>query len=535
MFLYFTANEWVHNVGACSVTFCYNWEASFVVPSRTNVALFYVRIIQCKTFRQENTRMKISKLELRNFRSIQNIDFEFDPHLNVFYGVNGSGKSTILDALALMLSWLVARIKNPKTNGNIISDIDIKNKTTVSSLSLYFKTSQSEESEEGYNWKTSRGRDGRILLDKENKPNYTGLQELSEAIYADFSKENASGNLPVFIYYDVSRVVKDIPLRIKKKHLFETLSTYENALKRGSDFRLFFEWFRVREDIEKEKREDILKDGFETVFKNYESHYEALKKRSAKPNGDHLNLNKIRESTVEGVEKRLSAEELLKNIYEDVQLKSVRRALENFLPEFTNFRVQRSPLLMLVDKNGIKYSIQQLSDGEKCLMALIGDLARRLAIANPNLENPLEGEGAVLIDEIDLHLHPKWQQIVIQRLTSTFPNIQFFISTHSPFVLTETKPEQLFCLKQENGEMKVETGLNTYGHTSERILEDFMGLERTRPQVIEEKIKSLYQLLNEKKIEALKIKLNELKSELQDEVLFAEIEAWIHRYEVLGQ
>jgi predicted ATP-binding protein involved in virulence len=474
--------------------------------------------------------MKISKLELRNFRSIHKIDLEFDRHLNVFYGVNGSGKTTILDALALMLSWLVARIKNPKTNGNIISNIDIKNETSVSSLSLYFKKSQSEE----YNWKTSRGRDGRILFDK---PHYTGLQELSEAIYADFSKENASGNLPVFIYYDVSRVVQDIPLRIKKKHLFETLSTYENALKKGSDFRLFFEWFRVREDIEKEKREDILKDGFETAFKNYEAHHEALKKRSAKPNGNHLNLNEIQEHAVEGVKKKFSAEGLLKNIYEDVQLKSVRRALENFLPEFTNFRIQRSPspIRMFVEKNGIKYAIQQLSDGEKCLMALIGDLARRLAIANPSLENPLEGEGIVLIDEIDLHLHPKWQQIVIKRLTATFPNIQFFISTHSPFVLTETKPEQLFCLTQKDGEMRVETGLNTYGHTSERILEDFMGLERTRPEEVATRFSEVFKLISEKNLEEARAKLAKLKEDVIDDTAYSEIEAWIRRYEVLDK
>ena len=360
---------------------------------------------------------------------------------------------------------------------------------------------------------------------------------MSEAIYADFSKENASGNLPVFIFYDVSRVVQDIPLRIKKKHLFETLSTYENALKKGSDFRLFFEWFRVREDIEKEKREDILKDGFETVFKNYEAHYEALKKRSAKPNGDNLNLNEIRKRVVEGVEARLSVEELLKNIYEDVQLKSVRKALENFLPEFTNFRVQRSPspLRMFVDKNGIKYAIQQLSDGEKCLMALIGDLARRLAIANPNLENPLDGTGAVLIDEIDLHLHPKWQQVVVPRLLKTFPNIQFFISTHSPFILTETKPKQLFCLKQENGEMKVETGLNTYGHTSERILEDFMGLERTRPEEVGTKFSEIFKLVGEKNLDKAKEKLAELKTEVIDDSEYSEIEAWIRRYEVLDK
>ena len=66
-----------------------------------------------------------------------------------------------------------------------------------------------------------------------------------------------------------------------------------------------------------------------------------------------------------------------------------------------NLRVARKPRLeMKVDKNGVSLNVSQLSDGEKCTMALFGDLARRLTIANPNLDFPLLGEGVVLIDEI---------------------------------------------------------------------------------------------------------------------------------------
>lgn len=66
-----------------------------------------------------------------------------------------------------------------------------------------------------------------------------------------------------------------------------------------------------------------------------------------------------------------------------------------------------------------------MSDGEKCTMALLGDLARRLTLANPTLENPLLGKGIVLIDEIELHMHPSWQRKILSTLKNTFPNVQF--------------------------------------------------------------------------------------------------------------
>lgn len=75
--------------------------------------------------------------------------------------------------------------------------------------------------------------------------------------------------------------------------------------------------------------------------------------------------------------------------------------------------------------------VLQLSDGEKCTLALFGDIARRLAIANPSLDDPLQGDGVVLIDELELHMHTSWQRKVISMLKKTFPNIQFIITTRS--------------------------------------------------------------------------------------------------------
>jgi predicted ATP-binding protein involved in virulence len=103
---------------------------------------------------------------------------------------------------------------------------------------------------------------------------------------------------------------------------------------------------------------------------------------------------------------------------------------------------------MTITKQGQELIINQLSDGEKCLLAMVGDLARRLAIANPSLPDPLQGSGVVLIDEIELHLHPKWQREIIPALTRTFPNCQFIVTTHSPQVISQVKPEGIYILER---------------------------------------------------------------------------------------
>jgi predicted ATP-binding protein involved in virulence len=92
-----------------------------------------------------------------------------------------------------------------------------------------------------------------------------------------------------------------------------------------------------------------------------------------------------------------------------------------------------------MDENDKNLNVNQLSQGEKSLMALVGDIARRLAMMNPKLDNPLLGKGIILIDEIDMHLHPQWQRSIIQRLQTTFPNCQFILTTHSPLVISDTQ------------------------------------------------------------------------------------------------
>ncbi|MGM8900874.1 AAA family ATPase, partial [Psychrobacter sp. 1Y4] len=115
-------------------------------------------------------------------------------------------------------------------------------------------------------------------------------------------------------------------------------------------------------------------------------------------------------------------------------LELVNLAIKTLVPEIKNIEVDRSSgkARLMVDNFGNRVNIAQLSQGQKMLVALSGDLARRLVKLNPNSENPLHSHGVVVIDEIELHLHPKWQQEILINLQKTFPNLQFIVTTHSP-------------------------------------------------------------------------------------------------------
>lgn len=413
--------------------------------------------------------MIIEKLKLRNFRGIEKVNIKFDKQINVIYGANGTGKSTVLDAIVIMLSWAANRIKHSKSSGKPIVESDIKNGESFASIKLV-----TDEAD----WKIVKTRKGHT---SEGKSNYAGLKAFVNSVQDDISDNDENTNIPLFVYYPINRAVIDIPIRIKQRHNFDVLSAYDEALGGGASFRTFFEWFREKEDLENE-----------------------------------LNANVIQR-------------------VEDKQLQAVRSAWELFLPEFKNFKIRRSPLRLEVEKNGEKVSVNQLSDGEKILITKIGDLARRLAIANPSLEDPLSGEAIVLIDEIDLHLHPKWQRMVIEKLPEVFPNCQFIVTTHSPHVITHTKVENLIRLTQIDMKIDWERPYESYGKNVDRVLEDLMGLETTRPDNVEAELASIYTLINNGESTAAKEKIAQLKELIGEDPDLVKAEVLIKRREIIGK
>jgi predicted ATP-binding protein involved in virulence len=389
-------------------------------------------------------------LLIENFRGIDRMEIDLGiGNSAIFVGKNGAGKSSILECTAILLSRMTSLLTPFGEGRRLLTEGDIKfgKQKTESKITIDFYDTEKE-------WDISKSHISRINLKKN-----TSLKEMSNHI-KDNLEQIKDFNLPLVAYYSVNRAVFDIPLRIRKKHDFNQLSTYDNSLSSGTDFKVFFEWYRRREDYENE-----------------------------------IIARKDRE-------------------FKDIQLESVRRAIYMFLPGFTNLRVERHPRLkMKISKNSITLEINQLSDGEKILLAMVGDLARRLAIANPGLQNPLEGNGIVLIDEIELHLHPKWQRSIISMLKVAFPNIQFLISTHSPQVIGESNEMSAFFLSCSKNNILAEQVQNVFGKDTNRILEEDMDVPY-RNQRIKSRIEMLFSYIEEEDWEGYKKYLNDLFNDL---------------------
>ena len=116
---------------------------------------------------------------------------------------------------------------------------------------------------------------------------------------------------------------------------------------------------------------------------------------------------------------------------------------------------------------------RNLSDGQRIMLTLVADMARRAATLNPHLgSDAIRGTpGVVLIDELDLHLHPRWQRRIISNLKEAFPEVQFIVTSHSPQLIGEALPEEIRILEQHQSIIPP----RSYGLDSSRVVEELMG------------------------------------------------------------
>jgi hypothetical protein len=196
-------------------------------------------------------------------------------------------------------------------------------------------------------------------------------------------------------------------------------------------------------------------------------------------------------------------------------LDALREVVTSLVPEFSNLRIQEHPRLgFVVDKRGQPFYLHQLSDGERGLLALVFDLTRRLAIANPERDDPIaEGVALVLIDEIELHLHPKWQRNVLPRLCDTFKACQFVVTTHSPLVLGEVPARCVRFLEFVDGKVNVFTPSEAYGMDANRILQEFMGAP-VRNRQVEEELTKLFELIDDENFDHARDAISRLEEKL---------------------
>lgn len=429
------------------------------------------------TFHPDNA-FYLRRLALKNFRRFSLLEIKFEEDLTVIIGSNGKGKTSILYALAKTLSWFVANILKEGGSGQRLSELtDIKNDAEdryadVSSTFFFGKGLKSVP------LRLSRSALGTAeRRDSEVKP-ARDLADIWRVI-----NEVKTINLPTFALYNVERSqpfnrnTKDNAGRRE-----ERFDAYNQALGGAGRFDHFIEWYiylhkRTASDIsssikELEQQVNDLQHSVDGGMVSVKSLLEQMKQ-------------KLSEAT-----ERNYAVASSKMLTESVQKSIVEKAICSVVPSLSKIWVETitGSDLVKVTNDGHDVTIDQLSDGQRVFLSLVADLARRMVMLNPLLENPLEGRGIVLIDEIELHLHPKWQQEVILNLRSSFPNIQFIITTHSPVVLStiEKRCVREFDPSDDGGQSFLDSpGMQTKGSENAQILEQVMYVHPTPPGIPE--------------------------------------------------
>jgi predicted ATP-binding protein involved in virulence len=395
--------------------------------------------------------LKLKSVTLENFRLFEKLEMDFHPQVTVLIGENGAGKTALVEGIAKMLTplpKLIEKIQNltqeekDTTRKNIFKKKDITIGKEALSASISINYSGNDETLVVETPKMDRENIASLF----NQVQFTGINYLSE-----FRQARSAGIVnatPILVYYRCDKtddIIQNGQLEgIEGSNIF---STYDNALNgKTIDFKSFLEWYKWQED---KKLRGI---GTSTL--------KVVKAGILSTLNDKEDDDKFTDLFIDV------------SVLNDYRLKVVKRTTE--------------------------LDFDQLSSGEQSLLALVADMARRIAIANPENADPLqEGGGIVIIDEIDLHLHPRWQRKIVRKLTEIFPKVQFIITTHSPLILGSVRSENIRLL--DDGQ--VFSVPETLGQSVGVIIKRIMGVEES---LFESEIGHIFKLLAKNNIEEAK-------------------------------
>lgn len=399
----------------------------------------------------DNESFCISKVSISDYKRIRDIFITIDKKLTVFVGDNGYGKTTILEALFIALSWFRANVQKEDKSGFHIKDNDINSHDEVNYAAI---TAQFKLKKITSNILVTRVKEG---VSQKRNNELLSIKELA-SFFRVVNSYFDDVSLPVMAYYSVSRSSNGAGIDNKKNfnnslRRWTKLDAYEDIEFDRRDFGEFLNWFvflnnkaLAEESLTQKVDKDSLIDDVSrleaslVVLKSFDN----LDKRTLI---DIENQIKEKNDIIGSLAATLNVDNTLRS--RDI-VNNIKQAIMGFLPEISSVDLQytESEVRLVFKKDESFLDAQQLSQGEKTILTLVGDLTRRLVLLNPKSENPLEGKGIVLIDEVDLHLHPSWQQSIIEKLQSTFPNIQYVITTHSPQVVS-TVPSRCLRILEE--------------------------------------------------------------------------------------
>jgi len=417
---------------------------------------------------------KLKKLKITNFRLIEKLEIEFNEDVNVIIANNGAGKTTILDAIALGFGSMLTHLPQITGVGFRTDKRDLRiNRNNKKEPYLQIELISTQN----LKWDRIDKRDKSKTTAKQTPDGY-GIKELETFMDTIIDSENNGNNytMPLIMYYGTCRNCFEAPLRkVNFQKEFNRFEALDGSLKSSTNFNRLFQWFNAMEDLERREIQNQ---------KNFD--------------------------------------------FELPELKSVRDAITSMLKGFQNPRIENRPLRFMIDRveeDGTitKLQIEQLSAGYKAVLAMVMDISARMSEGNPHLGN--NSEAIILIDELDLHLHPKWQQTILSDLRRTFPNAQFIVTTHSPQILTTVKKENIFILEEGTITKPFDT---PYAKRSIVALEDLMSTNSRPPldevALLDRYLDKIHQGdIDSDDVLSIREELNELYGENYQQLLIADM------------
>ncbi len=409
--------------------------------------------------------MRLDSITLKSFRCFQDMTINFNQKLTVIVAVNGAGKTTVLDAVRIAL-WpylksfdLAHSGYNDPANSITIDDVT----KAIINEDGWARLLPAEVQAHGdvlgvYEWTRYREKETARSKTLDNSTAKKILHKAKDLQTLVRNPEAAPFGLPVLGYYGTGRLWSN---KKEKRNVSQTSTQVDNSqirtygymdcLDPASSYRAFEKWF------------------IKTL------------------NGDTTEIQKL-------VRKTGSYSFSSKTKFSD-RISVVRDAL-NIVMKHTGYTSidldADSQKLTMEHDAGFELKIDQLSDGIRNMVGMVADIAYRCYQLNPHLgaRAALDAKGIVMIDEVDMHLHPSWQQLVIGQLQEAFPNIQFIVTTHSPQVLSTVPSECIRVLHEVTDEdghrrMTVTTPTEqTRGSASHEVLASVMGTH-ARPDLKE--------------------------------------------------
>lgn len=400
--------------------------------------------------------MRLTRIDLNNYRCFQHLHVDFHHRLTVLVAPNGYGKSAVLDAVAVALGPFVGAFDEGKDRTFSVDDIrlvrpsDGSNTMEFSADGISLEAGavfveqasiRPDQDQDVQTW--SRSLAGpKARTTRKNARNLTHHgKRLQELVRKEADTAGTSVVLPLVGYYDTGRLWNIRRLPYRKMSRTSRMVGYTHSLEAGSDFHLFADWFRYWSVNVWKARIDASQRGILSEAPPFEN--AVLTVRTA--------LNEC----------------LSPAGWRDLDFSMAREELVAVHPEFGEL-----PVAML-------------SDGVRSMLALVGDIAFRAVKLNPHLGQSAirDTPGIVLVDEVDMHLHPGWQQLVLGKLLDVFPGLQFIVTTHSPQVLSTVKKEHIRILgKNIHGQFVAEAPRSSsYGEFSGDVLESIMAVNAMPP------------------------------------------------------